>query len=143
IEEIRLLSRKQVTPLKNINLEELVRQLLSNLDQSTITKTGFSFFAANESLSDDLKLNIYRIIQEQINNILKHADAKNVNILIKLQGKAISIVVTDDGKGFNPNAKRKGIGISNMINRIESYNGKVKIKSSPGAGCKIAVKIPC
>lgn len=58
------------------------------------------------------------------------------------QGKSISIIVADDGNGFNVrSSKRKGIGISNMINRIESYNGKVKIKSSPGNGCKIQISI--
>lgn len=93
-------------------------------------------------LTDDLKLNIYRIIQELINNILKHADAKNITVSIKGKDKLIHIIVTDDGKGFQVKGKRKGIGISNMINRVESYNGKLKIISSPGKGCKTNVTIP-
>jgi len=51
--------------------------------------------------------------------------------------------VEDDGKGFDVKSKRKGIGISNMINRVETFNGKVNVKSSPGNGCKIVVTIPC
>ena len=143
IEQIRLLSHKQVTPLKNINLEELVHELLDGLKKNKITKTDFTYSASNEHLSDDLKLNIYRIIQEQLNNILKHADAKNVAILLKEQNNAVNIIITDDGKGFRVDSKRKGIGISNMLNRIESYNGKMEINSSPGHGCKINVAIPC
>jgi signal transduction histidine kinase len=48
----------------------------------------------------------------------------------------------DNGKGFDPSVKRKGIGISNIINRIESYNGEVIIESSPGKGCKLEIRIP-
>ena len=56
----------------------------------------------------------------------------------------ISIVVVDDGKRFNVNRKRKGIGIglSNMVNRIESFNGEMKIESSPGRGCRLMIKVP-
>jgi len=142
IEEIRLLSRKQVTPLKNIDLEVLVRELLSNLDQNATPQVNLNYSVSNGSLSDDLKLSIYRIIQEQLNNILKHADAKNVTIAIKTHDKTISINVEDDGKGFNVKNKRKGIGISNMINRVETFNGWVEIRSNPGEGCKINVSIP-
>jgi len=142
IEEIRTLCRGMVTPLKNIDLKEMTEQLLNKLIQSTTIKTDFIYSVPYAILTDDLKLNIYRVIQEQIGNILKYAGAKNVSISIKEQGDAINIITTDDGKGFNMNSQRKGIGISNMINRIESYNGKVKIESSEGNGCKIQVFIP-
>ena len=145
IGEIRLLSSKLVTPLKNIDLQELVRELIRKLDLNTVIKTDFTYSVSNsvsnEFLSDDLKLNIYRIIQEQMNNILKYAEAKNVNIAIKAQENAISIDISDDGRGFDVEKKRNGIGISNMINRIESFNGEVAIESSPGKGCKISFKI--
>jgi len=142
IEAIRSLSRMEVTPLKNIDLEELVRELLLDLGQHNTIKPGLTYSVSNELLSDDLKLNIYRIIQEQLSNIIKHADAKNITISVKTEGKDISIIITDDGKGFNVKIKRKGIGISNMINRVESYNGKIMIKSNPGEGCKVSVKFP-
>lgn len=142
VEEVRLLSHKQVTPLKNINLEELLQELLKNLTYSTTLKLSFNYLVSNEFLSDDLKLNIYRLIQEQMNNILKHADANNVDISIKTEGNDINIILEDDGKGFIFTKKRKGIGISNMMNRVESYNGKMEIISSPGNGCVLNVTIP-
>jgi len=142
IEEIRLLSKKQVTPLKNIDLEELIRGIIRNLAQSTMPVSTRFEYVVSDPLPDDLKLNIYRIVQEQVNNISKHAAAKNVNILIKAENKAMNLEITDDGKGFNVNGKRNGIGISNMMNRVESYNGKLQLKSSPGKGCSIKVKIP-
>ncbi len=140
IQEIRSLSQKQVTPLKNINLEELVHDLLRILNEKT--NTGFTSCVSNELLSDDMKLNIYRIIQVQVNNIIRHADAKNVNLAIQKKNGMLEIITTDDGKGFDTTQKRKGIGISNMVNRVESYNGNIEILSNPGEGCKIIVRLP-
>ena len=142
IAEIRLLCQQLVTPLKNIDLEAIVQVLLKRLEQSTTTKTDFLYNIPDELLSDDLKLNIYRIIQELLNNIVKYAEAKNVSISLEAKNKNISIIIKDDGKGFDIKQKRAGIGISNIINRAESFNGKAKIKTKPGKGCKVTVSIP-
>jgi len=142
MQEIRLLCSKLVTPLQNINLEELARELLSKLNQTTLIKTDFTYDVPNEFLSDDLKLNIFRILQENINNIFKYAEAKNVTVSIQTEGDNISIHITDDGKGFDVNSKRSGIGISNMINRVESFNGEIKIESSAGNGCRTLISLP-
>ncbi|MEP7236579.1 MAG: PAS domain S-box protein [Ferruginibacter sp.] len=142
IAEIRLLCQQLVTPYKNIDLEVMVQALLNRLEQNTTTNTDFLYTIKDELLSDDLKLNIYRIIQEQLNNIVKYAEAENVSISIEAKNKNICIVIKDDGKGFDFKPKREGIGISNMINRAESFNGKAEIKSKPGKGCKVTVLIP-
>jgi len=142
MEEIRSLCKKMVTPIKNIDLKELVQRLVNDFHQNSNIKVAYSYSIINESLSDELKLNIYRIIQEQTNNILKYAEAKNVNISVNEKDNKINIIVEDNGKGFNVSNRRTGIGISNMINRIESYNGQIEIKSSEGNGCKIFVSIP-
>ena len=141
IAEIRSLTSKQVTPLKNVDLRELIQTVLDKLKEDSTITTIFVYTITNE-VSDDLKLNIYRIIQEQINNILKHAAAKNVSVSIESGNTAINISVTDDGKGFDQNKKRKGIGISNIINRIESFNGVLTTETSPGNGCKTRITIP-
>ncbi len=142
ISEIRLLSSKNVTPLKNINLKELVGRLLYDIQETTTIKTKFSYPAFDKPISDDLKLNIYRIIQEQAGNVIKHAKPKKFRININTNNNAININMADDGKGFDTRKKRKGIGISNMINRVESFNGRFLIESSPGKGCIVAVMIP-
>jgi PAS domain S-box-containing protein len=142
IREIRLLSSNQVTPFKDFDLEELVELQLNKLSENSTIKTVFEYHVTKDEMNDDLKLNIYRIVQEQINNIQKFADPKNVSISIEADRDSMMIVMIDDGKGFDVNKKRNGIGLSNMINRIESFNGKIDIKSSPGHGCKIVVTIP-
>lgn len=142
IEEVRSLSHQQVTPLKHANLEEALRELLGNLNQAGMYRIALNYSVPCKFLADDLKLNIYRIVQEQISNILRHAEAKNAEIVIKAAAKHISILITDDGKGFRLSDKRKGIGISNMRHRVESYNGEFKLKSSPGKGCRLEITIP-
>ena len=142
ISEIRLLSSRLVSPQKSINLQQLISKLLSNINQNTSTKTSLSYIVSDGLISDDLKLNIYRIVQEQLHNISKYANAENVGIIVKASRNTICITLTDDGKGFDLRKKRDGIGISNMKHRVASFNGKVTIKSSVGNGCKVQIKIP-
>jgi two-component system sensor histidine kinase UhpB len=142
IEEIRLLSGRNVTPLKDVNLIELIKTLIEKMKIGTNINVVFACDIPDNDLDDDLKLNIYRIIQEQINNIIKYAAAENVNILVNADAENIFVTTTDDGKGFDTHTKRTGIGLTNMINRIESYNGHIDIESSPGHGCKIQLIIP-
>jgi PAS domain S-box-containing protein len=142
IAEIRLLSSRYVTPEKNIHLVDLIQTLMDNLQANAGITAVFRCNADNDAMDDDLKLNIYRIIQEQVNNIVKHAGAKKVSVSITTGKHEIIIEINDDGKGFNLKDKRKGIGISNMTSRIESFNGKILINSSPGNGCKICATIP-
>jgi PAS domain S-box-containing protein len=142
IEEIRILCHKMVSPLKNIGLEKLIGDIIKKLDETTNIKTEFIYAVHKGILSDDLKLNIYRIIQELVNNIVKYAGAEHVKIMMQSDEKTIDITVTDDGAGFDMNKKRKGIGISNMINRVGSFNGEIKIESAAGKGCKTSISIP-
>jgi two-component system sensor histidine kinase UhpB len=141
MEEIRMLCRNLVTPLNNTNIEEQVQSLLENLNKNLGIGTRLIYDVKNK-IDDDLNLNIYRIIQEQINNIVKHAQAAYVEIAIKAGEKSISVIIIDDGQGFDIQQKRTGIGLSNMINRVESFNGNIIIESAPGKGCKTQIVIP-
>jgi PAS domain S-box-containing protein len=142
IQEIRSLSSRLVTPLKNVDLHELIQLQLDRLKENTNIRTILVYNVKGRAIDDNLKLNIYRIVQEQLNNIQKYAAPKNIGISIVAAKKVLSLELGDDGKGFDINKKRKGIGISNMMNRIESFNGEMRIESSPGKGCKIRITIP-
>lgn len=141
VNEIRLLSARYVTPVKNINLERQVELLISQLKLATSIKVLFIYSVVSQ-LNDELKLNVFRIVQEQVNNIIKHAAAGNVTILIEEAGGLLMVDIMDDGRGFDPGLRRNGIGISNMINRAESFNGTFEIESSVGNGCRIKANIP-
>jgi signal transduction histidine kinase len=143
INEIRILSREQVTPQKKFDLKELIESLTATLNENRQGKTVFVCnVAAHLSIDEDHKLNIYRIVQEQTNNIVKYAEASKAIISINEQDKYLHILIMDDGKGFDLNVKAKGIGLSNIVNRVESYNGKVKIETQPGMGCKLMITVP-
>ena len=142
IQEIRGLTHGYVAPVKNIDLYEVVEMLLDGMQDNYRINTAFVYDVKKVNIEDELKLNIYRIIQEQTNNIIKHAAAKNVNVSITSTDNDLLVRITDDGKGFDPEKKRKGIGVSNMFNRIESFNGEMKIESAPGKGTSVQIKIP-
>jgi PAS domain S-box-containing protein len=141
ISEIRSLAKKQVVPLKGFNLKDSIDELLIDMNERTDT-VFTSIVPSDLTVDDDLKLNIYRIVQEQVMNIFKHAGASAATVAIRAVDGALIINIFDNGKGFNPLVKRKGIGITNMLNRVESYNGTVLINSNAGQGCSIEIRIP-
>jgi two-component system NarL family sensor kinase len=87
---------------------------------------------------------LYRVIQESVNNVIKHAQATTLDILILGDDKEITVAIEDNGIGFNTDDKSKfaGIGLKNMISRVEYLKGTVDIASSPGKGTLVAIFIP-
>lgn len=143
IEELRSLSSENVTPLKDLGLKELIQSLIDSLARSITLKIEFSYNLDGYDIDEDLKLNIYRIIQEQLTNIIKHSEASNATISLEANTDTVNLVITDDGKGFDTSKKRTGIGISNIINRVECFNGKMSIDTSAGNGCIMKIEYPC
>lgn len=142
INEIRILTAKHVSPLKDVDLENLVKSLLENLQQTTEIKAALSYEVTNNNIPGDQRINIYRILQELINNIIKHSNCTEAIVDIKTCENFICIKVEDNGKGFVLTDKREGIGLSNITNRVDSFNGEIEIESEPGKGCMTTIKIP-
>jgi signal transduction histidine kinase len=141
--EIRVLSKKHVTPLKGFELQEQIESLIKIMEEGIGFKITMEYDLPDQpEMSDDLKLNIYRIIQEQLNNVYKHASASRV--LLKIHGKKgnIHVSIIDNGIGFEIGMKKNGVGIVNIVNRVESFNGEVKFETNPGVGCKLEFTIP-
>jgi len=91
---------------------------------------------------NSVKINLYRIIQESLQNINKYANATNVKVELKKQENNIILTINDDGVGFNVNLKKKGIGLQNMISRAKECNGEFNVKSKKGEGTTVMVTIP-
>lgn len=98
----------------------------------------------NEHLDTSVETVLYRVIQESVNNVIKHADATTLDILLLSDAKEITVTIEDNGKGFEKNdqTKFKGIGIKNMTSRVEYLKGSVEISSSPGKGTLVAIYVP-
>jgi PAS domain S-box-containing protein len=144
IDEIRSISKRLSAPtLGQISLTESVHELVDSINITNKLQIHYRFQGFETAVvSQDVHLTIYRIIQEQLNNILKHANAQHVFIEISNAVQHLSLVIRDDGNGFNLQDKRRGIGITNMITRAENMNGKLHLQTAPGKGCVLSVTLP-
>ena len=145
INEIRKISKSLITPgLREIGLIESIEDIIDDLkvagDKLVIDLDLQNI--SEEQIEDRRKLTLFRIVQEQLNNIIKHARASRV--LIRLSGEQDNIVLTisDNGVGFDLSRHRRGVGITNIISRVEMFNGWVDIQAAPGEGCTLTVGLP-
>jgi PAS domain S-box-containing protein len=141
IEEIRKLSKTLITPLiKEIGFTDLVKDLAGEI---MLIHPVQILFTANDFIdsawNDKFQLNIFRIIQEQLNNIIKHAGAKKIFISIKECENKILVAISDDGIGFDTTKRAAGVGITNIKSRSELFNGIVLLTSEPGKGTSLSI----
>ena len=95
-----------------------------------------------DSVSNKTKIHFYRIIQESLQNIYKHANASEVNISFKLKNSVICLSISDNGSGFDVNKARKGIGLKNINSRVSEINGVLEIESNIESGTELIIKAP-
>ncbi|NUY81352.1 sensor histidine kinase [Flavobacterium sp. MAH-1] len=95
-----------------------------------------------EKVGNTLKINIYRIVQEALQNVNKYANATKIKVLLEAQGSNLRLEVSDNGQGFSVSKKSKGIGLSNMVSRAEECDGQLEIKSKRGKGTTISITFP-
>lgn len=128
----------------NNNFVSIVNNLIDQ--QENLSDANVSFLIDPtiewEKLENTVKINLYRILQESLQNINKYAQAENIKIEIKISGNKLKLVVKDDGNGFSVSKKNKGIGLQNMLSRAEACNGNLDIKSKPGKGTTITIAVP-
>jgi PAS domain S-box-containing protein len=143
ISEIRQLSKQLVPPVLEETLSNTLKDLVSEIQIASgiLIRVEMEEFEEDQ-VNENIKLVLYRIVQEQVNNIVKHARAKNVRIKIETKFGEASLIIADDGIGFDANKKSKGIGLRNMASRVKFYNGSLNIESQPGNGCTLEVCIP-
>lgn len=142
MDEIRKLSHALVgvTPGRSVGLCESVSELIQSI--MLIKEMDITFDCppeADAQADPGLKQVIYRIIQEQLNNILKYAEASEVKIIIEQLPAGPLLLIKDNGKGFDTMAVRTGIGLKNINHRASVYGGTVSITSSEGNGCEMKV----
>lgn len=143
ITEIRSLSHDLSAPtLGTRSLIDSIYALTETIANSTGIKILFDHSSCYTSLAMNQKLAIYRITQEQLNNIVKHSKATTVSIVLSQTDKHTILTIKDNGKGFNTFEKRNGIGLNNIISRAKVFDGKVNIESAPGKGCLLMVTLP-
>jgi signal transduction histidine kinase len=148
INEIRTISRSLVPPsIGDLGLIDSVQDLVENIKATRRLHVEFYYSGTIDNILDEKrKLMLFRIIQEQVNNVLKHAAAKNlvIELIADSEGHAVDLTISDDGKGFELDKVRskKGVGLSNIGSRAQLFNGSVHIVTALGEGCKLKINVP-
>ena len=145
LEEIRILSH-QLAPsiFDDSTLSESIETLIDsmNVNKSLEIDLQIPNELMNIHLGIERHLHVFRILQEQLRNIIKHSQATKVLIHFSVSEERVTIKVADNGIGFNPLSIKNGIGFSNMKRRVEIISGKLAIEATPNEGCTILVVIP-
>jgi len=119
-------------------LLEALKELTENISRFRRLDFEIELDEGLEKLfSGDQKLLIYRVIQEQLSNVIKYAEASLVTIRIDLRNEQVFISVKDDGRGFDPSTVRTGIGLKNIRSRLQVFSGTMQLDSHPGEGCAL------
>jgi PAS domain S-box-containing protein len=144
IDEVRNISRSLMPPtLGDLGLIDSINELVDSINRAQTFKANFKHRQLSENtIPENQKLMLFRIIQEQLNNIIKHAKAKAVTVILAQERGALHLTIADDGIGFKTAQVNKGLGLTNIRNRAELFGGKVQITASEGNGCTLEIIIP-
>lgn len=129
--QVRRISHDLVpASIEEFGLIESMNQFCKKLNLAHSTQIDFQAFGTYQPLPQNYESRLYRIIQELLNNITKHAEAQQALVQINFHEDELSISVEDDGKGFDPHSVHKGIGLKNIRSRMKLLQGELDIKSS-------------
>ncbi|PQJ09870.1 hypothetical protein CJD36_018265 [Flavipsychrobacter stenotrophus] len=122
------------------SLPEALRVYCDNIQEGGGLRMDFQSYGAFDSLSENFKLNVYRIVQELVKNILQHAKATEVLVQLMLNDNVLSVTVEDNGVGFDKDNVTTGIGLYNLQTRVSSLDGRIIIQSEYGKGTSVFIE---
>ncbi len=142
--EVRSVSHQMMpNALLKSSLAAAVREFIGKID-SSIIKINLYAEGLNDRLETDVETVLYRVIQECVNNVIKHSEASVLDISLVKESNEITATIEDNGKGFivDKSTFNDGIGVKNIITRVEFLKGTVDFTSAPGKGTLVAIYIP-
>lgn len=143
IEDIREISGELVKNGKSSKgLVQSIQLLIDDVRFTTSICASFKYEGPVELIDETKKTALLRIVQEQLNNVIKYSQATEVSVNLSVQKESMQLSVRDNGIGFDVNHKRKGIGLSNIYDRVASHKGTMQLQTSKGQGCVLSVAIP-
>jgi signal transduction histidine kinase len=128
-------------PLEGKNLADAIALLFQEFSARTKVFPDYTI-ALNHSFSEEIKLTVYRIIQEALTNIIKHSKADAVKVELQTFPEHLYLSIQDNGRGFNPDRNTTGFGLQGMRERVTALKGKIEIDSNLNRGCTIVINIP-
>lgn len=145
ITELRKISHSLIPgTLRDISLEAAIEEVIQNINSTEKLKIHYQkeIGPKGKTVLPEIQLAILRIVQEQCNNILKHANATEASISLHIDEQKILLLISDNGNGFDTVNTKKGLGLNNIFNRTAYYHGSIQLVSSSGNGCSLQVRIP-
>jgi signal transduction histidine kinase len=143
VKEVRQVSHDLASGvLMKFGVVSALKDLNEGIESSGNMKVNLYTHGLDERLDHRTEISLYRITQELISNVLKHAQAKEINVHLNRQDGHISLMVEDDGIGFDPKKASGGIGMRNIRSRVTQAHGTIFFDSSPGKGCTVTIEIP-
>lgn len=129
--------------LDKFGLKSAIEELTDDFNSSKKVTINYELNYPKDHLNKSLELHLFRILQELINNSIKHGKAKNINLVLEIDNSHLQLVYSDNGLGFNPGSAKhkKGLGMKNIESRVELLNGKLTITSAPKKGVNITINI--
>lgn len=122
-------------------LPEAVLAFCNSVQEAGVRKIDFQCYGWFDDLTQGHKLNLYRVIQELIKNVMAHADASHILVQLLRNEKKLMVSVEDNGKGFAVNEVKGGIGLHNIRTRVNSLDGHLIIESRPGKGTTVIIEL--
>ncbi len=144
LDELRKVSHNLMPDvLVRFGLVDAIQEFCQNIERSSQVNVSFQFLGTQRTLSNSTQLSIYRILQELINNAIKHSECQQILAQISMEEKKILLTVEDDGKGFDQQALKhtKGMGMSSVQHRVDYLKGVMQIETKPNEGMVINIEL--
>jgi signal transduction histidine kinase len=139
----RLAVELRPSALDDFGLEPALRRLGQSVREAGALDVQVEARLGSQRLPADVETALYRIVQEALTNVVKHAGAERVSILVTRKPSSVLVMIEDDGRGFDPGQTRAaGLGLMGMTERVELLDGTFQIDAEPGAGTTLIVELP-
>jgi signal transduction histidine kinase len=139
----RLAVQLRPKALDDFGLVAAVEHLVQTFSEATAISVDLEAQLGDKRLPAEVETTLYRIVQEALTNIVKHAEASRVSILLVRGSGSATVVIEDDGQGFDPAKLREGgMGIIGMRERVELHEGRLTVESTPGSGATLVAEVP-
>lgn len=136
------------TALDDLGIQTAIRNLLENWSERSGIPSDLHMTLTDNRLSSDIETTLYRVLQEALTNVIRHANATRVGVVLSATDRLVTMIIEDDGHGFSGdvaapyNLPSKRLGLLGIRERLVLVNGALEVESSPGNGTTLFVRIP-
>ncbi len=142
LEQVRTLSKTLAPPLATLGLGPALTSMIEEFSQRTGIRVSYDRMEMVEKMPEELSLALYRIVQEALTNVARHAGVLSASVDIAPREGLLRVEVRDEGRGFDPESASGSLGLAGMRERARSHGGTLEVLSSPGAGTRVIAEFP-